>query len=86
MGKHEKLLYQILSGTSDKNIAFKDLCNLLKRLGFDERIRWSHHIFRKDGIIEKINLQEDSNKAKAYQVRQVRNIITRYNLGGGLNV
>ena len=86
MSKYEKLLFQILIGTSDKNIAFKDLCHLLKRLGFDERIRGSHHIFRKDGIIEKINLQEDSNKAKAYQVRQVRNIITRYNLGGGLNV
>ncbi len=59
---------------------------LIEETCFDERIRGSHHIFRKDGIIEKINLQEDSNKAKAYQVRQVRNIITRYNLGGGLNV
>lgn len=86
MDKYEKLLFQILSGTSDKNIAFNDLCHLLKRLGFDERIRGSHHIFRKDGIIEKVNLQQDSNKAKAYQVRQVRNLITRYNLGGKLNV
>jgi len=55
MGKHEKLLLKILSGTSDANIHFEDLCNLLKNLGFEERIRGSHHIFRKEGIVEKIN-------------------------------
>jgi len=82
MGKYEKLLSQILQGTSDANISFDDLCNLLKKIGFDERIRGSHHIFRKEGIIEKINLQRDGSKAKIYQVRQVRNVILKYNLGG----
>ncbi len=84
MGKYEKLLSQILQGTSDANISFDDLYNLLKKLGFDERIRGSHHIFRKEGIIEKINLQRDGSKAKIYQVRQVRNVILKYNLGGEL--
>ena len=84
MRKHEKLLFQILQGTSDANISFDDLCNLLIKLGFAERIRGSHHIFRKEGIIEKINLQRDDNKAKAYQVCQVRNVILKYNLGGKL--
>jgi hypothetical protein len=84
MGKYKKLLSQILQGTSDANISFDDLCNLLKKLGFDERRRGSHHIFRKEGIIEKINLQRDSSKAKVYQVRQVRNVILKYNLGGEL--
>jgi len=84
MGKHEKLLLQILQGISDANISFDDLCGLLKKLGFDERIRGSHHIFRKDGIIEKINLQLDGSKAKAYQVRPVRTVILKYNLGGKL--
>jgi hypothetical protein len=56
MGKYEKLLNQILRGSSDSNIAFDDLCQLLRRLGFDERIRGSHHNFRKPGIEEKINL------------------------------
>jgi len=82
MSKYEKLLLQILRGTSDKNIAFVDLCNLLNRLGFDERIRGSHHIFRRAGIEEKINLQRDGNQAKAYQVHQVRSVIINYNLGG----
>jgi len=54
---------------------------LLKKLGFEERIRGSHHIFRKEGIVEKINLQRDGSKAKVYQVRQVRNIILKYNFG-----
>ena len=84
MGKYEKLLSQILQGTADANISFDDLCNLLKKLGFGVRIRGSHHIYRKEGIIEKINLQRDSSKAKAYQVRQVRNVILKYNLGGKL--
>lgn len=82
MSKYEKILFQILQGVSDSNISFNDLCKLLKKLGFDERIRGSHHIFRKEGIVEKINLQRDGSKAKAYQVRQVRNLILKYNLGG----
>ncbi len=81
MGKYEKLLDRILKGASDTNIAFDDLCNLLRRLGFDERTRGSHHIFRKKGIVEKINLQRDGSKAKVYQVRQLRNIILKYKLG-----
>lgn len=82
MSKYEKILFQILQGVSDSNISFNDLCKLLKKLGFDERIRGSHHIFRKEEIVEKINLQRDGSKAKAYQVRQVRNLILKYNLGG----
>jgi len=68
MGKYEKLLHQILRGTSDTNIAFDDLCNLSRRLGFDERTRGSHHVFRKKGIVEKINLQRDGSKTKVYRV------------------
>jgi len=52
---------------------------------FEERIRGSHHLFRKQGIEEKINLQRDGNKAKPYQVRQVRNVILKYHLGGESN-
>lgn len=80
MGKYEKLLTQILRGASDANITFDDL---LRRLGFDERIRSSHHLFRKEGVEEKINLQREGNKAKSYQVRQVRGVILKYNLAGG---
>jgi len=82
MSKYDKLLLQILRGNSDANISFDDLCQLLHRLGFDERTRSSHHVFRKQGVEEKINLQRDGNKAKVYQVRQVRAVILKYKLGG----
>jgi hypothetical protein len=81
MGKFDKVLLQILRGTSDANIRFNDLCKLLQYLGFEERIRGSHHIFRKEGVEEKINLQQDDNKAKPYQVRQLRAVIVKYSLG-----
>ncbi len=86
MGKHEKLLLKILNGASDANIQFEDLCGLLKHLGFDMRIKGSHHIFRKEAIIEKINLQRDGNIAKPYQVKQVRSVIVKYKLGGAIDV
>jgi len=82
MSKYDKLLFQILRGTSDANIGFNDLRQLLIGLGFEERIRGSHHMFRRAGIIEKINLQREGNKAKVYQVRQVRAVILKYKLGG----
>jgi predicted RNA binding protein YcfA (HicA-like mRNA interferase family) len=84
MGKYDKLLDKILRGGSDQNISFNDLCQLLRRPGFDERTRGSHHIFRRQDIEEKINLQRDGTNAKAYQVRQVRQIIVTYNLGDEL--
>ena len=81
MGKIEKLLEQILRGTSDTNVDFDELRGLLLQLGFKQRIRGSHHLFTKPGIAEKINLQRDDGKAKPYQVLQVRNVIIQYKLG-----
>lgn len=83
MGKYNNFLITILRGESDKNISFDGLRNLLIHLGFEERIRGSHHMFRMSGVYEKINLQNEGGKAKAYQVRQVRNVIVKYNLAGG---
>lgn len=82
MTRRDKLLDRILRGTSDANILFAELCQLLRRLRFDERIRGSHPIFTKEGVEEILNLQPKGAKAKPYQVRQVRGIILRYNLGG----
>ena len=82
MSKYDKLLFQILRGTADANVPFNDLRHLLIGIGFEERIRGSHHMFRKAGIVEKINLQREGSKAKVYQVRQVRAVILKYKLGG----
>jgi len=57
--------------------------SLLRGLGFQERIRGSHHIFTKEGVEEILNLQpKDGGKAKGYQVKQVRQVIIKYRLGG----
>lgn len=80
MAGRDKILDQVLRGTSDANVGFNDLRHLLLRLGFEERTSGGHHMFRRSGIRELINLQKDGSKAKPYQVRQVRRIITVYGL------
>jgi hypothetical protein len=85
MSSHQKLLEKLLRGTSDANIPFDGLCGMLRRLGFDERSRGSHRIFSMDGIEEIVNLQPRGAHAKPYQVKQVRNIILKYKLGGTAN-
>jgi hypothetical protein len=81
VSQRDKLLVKILLGASDANIPFDSLCQLLRALGFDERIRGSHHIFSKEGIEEILNIQPKQGKAKAYQVKQVRDLILKYKLG-----
>lgn len=83
MSEHDKVLFRILRGTSDSNIRFSGMRGLLRSLGFQERVRGSHHIFSKEGIEEILNLQPKTDgKAKPYQVKQVRQIMLKYSLGG----
>jgi hypothetical protein len=82
VSKQDKLLEKILRGSSDANIPFAGLCQVLHHLGFEERMRGSHHIFTKDGVVEILNLQPKGNNAKPYQVKQVRQVVLKYQLGG----
>ncbi len=81
MTQFDKLLNRILSGRSDANIGFNELCSLLGRFGFDERIKGDHHIFYREDIPEIINIQPKGSNAKPYQVKQVRGLILKYKLG-----
>lgn len=46
------------------------------------RIKGSHHILFKEDVAEIINIQPNNeSKAKAYQVKQIRNLIIKYKLG-----
>ena len=81
MSKYKKLINQILTGSSDANLEFQSLCTLLEKMGFKRRIKGDHYIFYKDDIEEIINIQPKGNKAKPYQVKQIRNIILKYNMG-----
>ena len=80
MGKYEKLYEHILMRISDSNVPFDALCILLKRLGFDERIKGDHHIFTKEGVEEILNLQPREGKGKPYQVKQIRDVILKYHI------
>ena len=86
MGQRDKLLIKVLCGKRDNDIPFDEICGLLKHLGFSERIKGSHHIYCRDGIEEILNIQPLRGKAKAYQVKQIRNVIIRYKLGDELDV
>ena len=81
MTRRERLIQTILGGRSDANIRFDDLRGLMRHLGFEERVRGSHHLFDKEGIVEIVNLQRRGGDAKPYQVRQVRRLILKYKLG-----
>ena len=82
MAKFENTLEAILRGVSDQNVNFGDLRHVLSRLGFQERVKGGHFIFSREGMVEIINLQPVGSKAKAYQVKQVRNLIVKYKLAG----
>lgn len=82
MSQTEKLLFDVMCGFKDSNIYFTDLRKLLEIYGFSCRIKGDHFIYTKDGIAEIINLQPLGNKAKPYQVKQVRNLFIKYQLGG----
>lgn len=80
MARSDKTYEKVLFGRSDANIGFEELRRLLDDLGFVERIKSSHHIFTKTEVVEIINIQPKGSKAKPYQVKQVRNIILKYQL------
>ena len=65
MGKFSKLKAKILAGGSDANVEFSALRQLLLRLGFNERVKGSHHLFTRNGVAEILNLQPKGSHAKS---------------------
>ena len=53
---------------------------MLVRMGFEERIRGSHHSFRMAGVVDKVNLQPIGADAKPYQLRDLRKTLLKYEL------
>ena len=56
----------------------------MSALGFRERIKGDHHIFWREDIQEIVNVQPKRNLAKPYQVKQLRGLILKYQLGDKL--
>jgi hypothetical protein len=80
----ESILLRVLRGSSDAGIRFADLCTLLRRLGFSERVKGSHHIFTRPEVDGILNLQARNSMAKPYQVKQVRRVLVQYKMTEGI--
>lgn len=80
MPSNEKIFQEVMCGLKDANIRFSELQKLLDVLGFQCRIKGDHFIYYKNGIDEIINIQMNGNKAKPYQVKQIRSIVLKYKL------
>ena len=80
MSKAAKLFEKLMAGHSDANFSFDDLCTLVTKLGYTMRkTKGSHIIFQRESSF--LNLQPSAGgKAKAYQVRQVRQELKNLNL------
>lgn len=76
MSKADKILEKVMSGQSNANITFDDMCYLLLKLGFTSRQRGGSHIIFQHGT-DFVNLQNFHGKIKGYQVRQVREILRK---------
>lgn len=79
---NNKTYDDVMSGQRDNNIRFADFRSFVISLGFVERIKGDHYVYKHPDpdIIERIVIQPAGNKAKAYQVKQVRNLVKKYDL------
>jgi hypothetical protein len=83
VGRLDELLEKLPGGTSDANFTFAELRYILLRLGFDERIHGSHHVYRIQGQPSaRAVIQPDGKNAKPYRVAQVRNAVLALKTGG----
>ena len=78
--RDRRLLQTILDGRSDANVRFSELRRLLRNLGFEERIRGSHHLFVSVKMEAMINIQPKNSMVKPYQVRQFRAFVIRHGI------
>jgi len=79
MTKKHKLLSKILN--NQKNVSFDDIVTLIEAFGFyRSRVGGSNHVFEHPDIPELVNLQNQKDQAKSYQIRQFLALLEQYNL------
>ncbi len=71
MSQWQKLIQKILEG---KNTSYEEAKNVLFHLGFELKIRGSHHIFRKNGYIKNVSIKRRS-QLLPYQMRDLKEIL-----------
>lgn len=71
MSKFEKLIQKILNG---KNVSYDEAENLLLHLGFQLKIRGSHHSFRKPQYSRTISIKRRP-QLLAYQIDDLKEVL-----------
>lgn len=75
----EKVLEKAIN--NPQGIRFADILKLAGAFGFEvARIRGSHHISKRRGLLELLNFQNVGGYAKAYKVKQLLEVVETYNL------
>ena len=78
MSKKEKLLEKFLEGQADESFSFQDFAIVIQRLGYKFAGKnGSHRIFRKKGFPTISFQPREDGKAKAYQIKQLRDTLKR---------
>lgn len=71
----------LLDPKRDYGHRFQDVVRFLQTTGWALRMKGSHHIFRRPEVPALLNFQpETDGKAKAYQIRQLRRALIKFNL------
>lgn len=77
----DKIKAALLDSTKDYGHRFTDVVRFLGATGWRQRTKGSHHIFTRAGVPVLLNLQPERNgRAKAYQIRQVRQVLEKHKL------
>ena len=83
MRMNNKKIRERIKNRQYENISFDDVCRFVQSLGFifDKQDGTSHRQYHNVDLGIKLNLQKTKDgKAKGYQMRQIRDIIKKYNL------
>lgn len=71
MSIDEKIIKKILDG---RKVSYKDAEKILLYLGFELKIKSSHHIFRKKGCIYNVSLKKRT-ELLGYQIKMLQEVL-----------
>lgn len=75
-----ELLGRLVEGRL-RNVSFRDFCGLVEGFGFTlDRVRGSHHVYHRSGLVARLVLQSAGGEAKPYQIRQFLALVEEYDL------
>jgi len=78
MSKKKKLFEKLMAGNADESFSFQDFALVAQHLGYEfVRKSGSHRIFEKEGFPLLIAQPRKDGKAKAYQIKQMRDEIKK---------